>query len=51
MKNKKLENKKLEEITVQDMMLTPMGCKIVADNFWRKNELFFEKCTSIFIKK
>ena len=31
MKNKKLENKKLEEITVQDMMLTPMGCKIVAE--------------------
>ena len=31
MKNKKLENKKLEEITVQDMILTPMGCKIVAE--------------------
>ena len=31
MNNKKLENKKLEEITVEDMVLTPLGCKIVAD--------------------
>ena len=31
MKTKKLENKKLEEITVEDMVLTPLGCKIVAD--------------------
>ena len=32
MKNKKLEDKKLDEITVEDMMLTPLGCKIVADS-------------------
>ena len=32
MKSKKLEDKKLEEITVKDMMLTPMGCKIVAES-------------------
>ena len=32
MKSKKLEDKKLEEITVQDMMLTPVGCKIVAES-------------------
>ena len=32
MKPKKLEDKKLEEITVNDMMLTPMGCKIVAES-------------------
>ena len=31
MNNKKLESKKLEEITVEDMVLTPLGCKIVAD--------------------
>ena len=31
MNNKKLENKKLDEITVEDMVLTPLGCKIVAD--------------------
>ena len=32
MKPKKLENKKLDEITVREMMLTPLGCKIVADS-------------------
>ena len=32
MKTKKLEDKKLEEITVEDMMLKPLGCKIVADS-------------------
>ena len=32
MKNKKLEDKGLDEITVEDMMLTPMGCKIVAES-------------------
>ena len=32
MKSKKLEEKKLEEITVKDMMLTPLGCKIVAES-------------------
>ena len=32
MKTKKLEDKKLDEITVEDMMLTPMGCKIVAES-------------------
>ena len=31
MNEQKLEDKKLDEITVQDMMLTPMGCKIVAE--------------------
>ena len=31
LEDKKLEEKKLDEITVQDMMLTPMGCKIVAE--------------------
>ena len=30
--DKKLEDKKLDEITVEDMMLTPMGCKIVAES-------------------
>ena len=32
MKPKKLENKKLDEITVREMMLTPLGCKIVAES-------------------
>ena len=32
MKPKKLENKQLDEITVREMMLTPLGCKIVADS-------------------
>ena len=32
MKPKKLENKQLDEITVREMMLTPMGCKIVAES-------------------
>ena len=31
MNEQKLEDKKLDEITVQDMMLTPMCCKIVAE--------------------
>ena len=30
--DKKLEDKKLDEITVEDMMLTPLGCKIVAES-------------------
>ena len=32
MKPKKLENKQLDEITVREMMLTPLGCKIVAES-------------------
>ena len=32
MKPTKLENKKLDEITVREMMLTPLGCKIVAES-------------------
>ena len=32
MKDKKLEDKKLDEITVREMMLTPLGCKIVAES-------------------
>jgi len=32
MKSKKLEDKKLEEITMREMMLTPLGCKIVAES-------------------
>ena len=32
MKPPKLENKKLNEITVREMMLTPLGCKIVAES-------------------
>ena len=32
MKPQKLENKQLDEITVREMMLTPLGCKIVAES-------------------
>ena len=32
MNTKKLEDKKLDEITVREMMLTPLGCKIVAES-------------------